>query len=134
MLKIDIVDVVIIGVGLVGLIVVYLFGKVGYIVIVIEKDLIYVGGISCIVEYEGFWFDIGGYWFFLKLQLVVDFWNEILFDDFIECFWMSWIYYEGKFYSYLLCVFEVLGNFGFWCLVLCMLSYVKVKLRFNMKV
>ena len=128
------VDVAIIGAGPAGLTAAYLLGKAGYSVTVIEKDPVYVGGISRTVEHDGFRFDIGGHRFFSKSQPVVDLWNEILPDDFIERPRMSRIYYEGKFYSYPLRAFEALGNLGIWRSTLCMASYAKAKLRPNTNV
>jgi protoporphyrinogen oxidase len=58
---------------------------------------------------------------------VVDLWNEILPDDFIQRPRMSRIYYEGKFYSYPLRAFEALWNLGIFRSTLCMMSYVKAK-------
>jgi protoporphyrinogen oxidase len=58
---------------------------------------------------------------------VVDLWNEILPDDFIQRPRMSRIYYEGKFYSYPLRAFEALWNLGIFRSTLCMLSYAKAK-------
>ncbi|MFZ1742907.1 MAG: FAD-dependent oxidoreductase, partial [Pontixanthobacter sp.] len=94
------VDVAIIGAGPAGLTAGYLLTKQGKTVAIIEKDETYVGGISRTVEHEGYRFDIGGHRFFSKSQQVVDLWNEILPDDFIQRPRMSRIYYEGKFYSY----------------------------------
>ena len=128
------VDVAIIGAGPAGLTAAYLLGKAGYSVAVIEKDPRYVGGISRTVEHEGFHFDIGGHRFFSKSQEVVDLWNEILPDDFIERPRMSRIYYEGKFYSYPLRAFEALLNLGVWRSTLCMASFAKAKLFPNKKV
>lgn len=122
------VDVAVIGAGPAGLTAAYLLSKKGYSVTVIEKDPTYVGGISRTVEYEGFRFDIGGHRFFSKSKEVVDLWNEILPDDFIQRPRMSRIYYEGKFYSYPLRAFEALWNLGIWRSSLCMLSYAKAKL------
>ncbi len=130
----DTVDVAIIGAGPAGLTAAYLLGKAGYSVTVIERDPTYVGGISRTVEHDGFRFDIGGHRFFSKSQAVVDLWNEILPDDFIERPRMSRIYYEGKFYSYPLRAFEALGNLGLWRSTLCMASYAKAKLRPNRNV
>ena len=93
------VDVAIIGAGPAGLTAAYLLTKQGYSVAVIEKDPIYVGGISRTVELNGFRFDIGGHRFFSKSQQVVDLWNEILPHDFIQRPRMSRIYYEGKYYE-----------------------------------
>ncbi|MCH4151825.1 MAG: NAD(P)/FAD-dependent oxidoreductase [Sphingobium sp.] len=120
-------DVAIIGAGPAGLTAAYLLSKSGYKVTVIEKDSHYVGGISRTVEHNGFRFDIGGHRFFSKSKEVVDLWNEILPDDFIQRPRMSRIYYEGKFYSYPLRAFEALWNLGIFRSTLCMMSYVKAK-------
>jgi protoporphyrinogen oxidase len=121
------VDVAIIGAGPAGLTAAYLLTKAGLKVTVIEKDPHYVGGISRTVEHEGFRFDIGGHRFFSKSKEVVDLWNEILPDDFIDRPRMSRIYYEGRFYSYPLRAFEALRNLGLIRSGLCMLSYAKAK-------
>ena len=122
------VDVAIIGAGPAGLTAAYQLTKSGYSVTVIEKDPVYVGGISRTVEHDGFRFDIGGHRFFSKSKEVVDLWNEILPDDFIERPRMSRIYYEGRFYSYPLRAFEALFNLGVWRSTLCMVSYARWKL------
>jgi len=121
------VDVAIIGAGPAGLTAGYLLTKQGLSVAIIEKDTRYVGGISRTVEHEGYRFDIGGHRFFSKSQAVVDLWNEILPDDFIQRPRMSRIYYEGKFYSYPLRAFEALFNLGVMRSTLCMASYVMAK-------
>jgi len=121
------VDVAIIGAGPAGLTAGYLLSKQGYSVAVIEKDTRYVGGISRTVEHDGYRFDIGGHRFFSKSQQVVDLWNEILPDDFIQRPRMSRIYYEGKFYSYPLRAFEALWNLGIVRSTLCMASFAKAK-------
>lgn len=118
------VDVAIIGAGPAGLTAGYLLTKAGKSVAIIEKDATYVGGISRTVEYEGYRFDIGGHRFFSKSRQVVDLWNEILPDDFIQRPRMSRIYYEGKFYSYPLRAFEALNNLGLVRSAACMLSYL----------
>jgi protoporphyrinogen oxidase len=122
------VDVAIIGAGPAGLTAGYLLTKQGKRVAIIEKDATYVGGISRTVEHEGYRFDIGGHRFFSKSQQVVDLWNEILPDDFIQRPRMSRIYYEGKFYSYPLRAFEALNNLGILRSTACMLSYGVSKL------
>jgi protoporphyrinogen oxidase len=129
-----IVDVAIIGAGPAGLTAAYLLSKKGYSVSVIEKDTRYVGGISRTVEVDGYRFDIGGHRFFSKSKEVVDLWNEILPNDFIQRPRMSRIYYEGKFYSYPLRAFEALFNLGIVRSTLCMASYVKAKAFPNTKV
>ena len=77
-------DVAIIGAGPAGLTAAYLLTKAGISVIVIEKDPVYVGGISRTVEYNGFMFDIGGHRFFSKSSAVEDLWTEILPDDLLQ--------------------------------------------------
>ena len=118
----------IIGAGPAGLTAAYLLTKAGRSVTVIEQDPVYVGGISRTVEHDGFRFDIGGHRFFSKSQEVVDLWNEILPDDFIQRPRMSRIYYEGKFYSYPLRAFEALRNLGLRRSALCMASFGKARL------
>ncbi|WP_394648320.1 NAD(P)/FAD-dependent oxidoreductase [uncultured Sphingomonas sp.] len=122
------VDVAIIGAGPAGLTAGYLLTKAGFSVAIVEKDPRYIGGISRTVEHDGFRFDIGGHRFFSRSKEVVDLWNEILPDDFIERPRMSRIYYEGKFYSYPLRAFEALGNLGIVRSALCMASFAKAKL------
>ncbi|MGB7374331.1 NAD(P)/FAD-dependent oxidoreductase [Pontixanthobacter sp.] len=122
------VDVAIIGAGPAGLTAAYLLTKHGKSVAIIEQDETCVGGISRTVEHEGYRFDIGGHRFFSKSQQVVDLWDEILPDDFIQRPRMSRIYYEGKFYSYPLRAFEALGNLGIWRSAACMASYLRYKL------
>ena len=130
----NVVDVAIIGAGPAGLTAAYLLTKKGYRVSVIEKDAHYVGGISRTVEVDGYRFDIGGHRFFSKSKEVVDLWNEILPDDFIQRPRMSRIYYEGKFYSYPLRAFEALFNLGIIRSTLCMASYAKAKVFPNKNV
>jgi protoporphyrinogen oxidase len=122
------VDVAIVGAGPAGLTAGYLLTKQGLRVAIIERDRDYVGGISRTVEHDGYRFDIGGHRFFSKSQQVVDLWNEILPDDFIQRPRMSRIYYEGKFYSYPLRAFEALGNLGVFRSAACMASYLRSKL------
>ncbi|KQT34791.1 FAD-dependent oxidoreductase [Sphingomonas sp. Leaf412] len=124
----DAVDVAIIGAGPAGLTAGYLLAKAGYSVALVEKDPHHVGGISRTASHEGFRFDIGGHRFFSRSKEVVDLWNELLPDDFIERPRMSRIYYQGKFYSYPLRAFEALGNLGVWRSTLCMTSFAKAKL------
>jgi len=122
------VDVAIIGAGPAGLTAGYMLGKEGFSVTLIEKDAKQVGGISRTVEHEGFRFDIGGHRFFSKSREVVDLWNELLPDDFIERPRMSRIFYRGKYYSYPLRAFEALWNLGLLQSARCMASYFRWKL------
>jgi protoporphyrinogen oxidase len=119
----------VIGAGPAGLTAAYCLTKETSSVIVIEKDPIYVGGISRTVRYKEFLFDIGGHRFFSKAKEVVDLWHEILPDDFIERPRLSRIFYDGKFYSYPLNAFESLTNLGIVKSMACMLSYAYAKMR-----
>jgi protoporphyrinogen oxidase len=123
------VEVLVIGAGPAGLTAAYCLTKETPSVVVIEKDPVYVGGISRTVRYHGFMFDIGGHRFFSKAKEVVDLWHEILPDDFIERPRLSRIFYGGKFYSYPLSAFEALANLGILKSTACMLSYGYAKLR-----
>lgn len=117
------IDTLIIGAGPAGLTTAYCLAKAGHGVIVIEQDKHYVGGISRTVSYKGFLFDIGGHRFFSKSREVVDLWNEILPDDFLDRPRLSRIYYAGKFYAYPLKAFEALRNLGLAQSLSCLASY-----------
>ncbi len=127
------VDVLIIGAGPAGLTAGYLLAKSGKSVAIIERDPVYVGGISRTVRHRSkageFHFDIGGHRFFSKAREVVDLWNEILPDDFIDRPRLSRIYYRGKYYAYPLKAFEALKNLGLLTSAICMASYGLAKLR-----
>ncbi len=116
-------DAFVIGAGPAGLTTAYTLAKAGKSVHIIEQDEVYVGGISRTVNYKGFLFDIGGHRFFSKSKEVVDLWNEILPDDFIDRPRLSRIYYKGKFYAYPLKAFEALRNLGIVESVACVASY-----------
>ena len=117
-------DVFVIGAGPAGLTSSYLLTKKGIKTTVIEADPTYVGGISRTANYKGFLFDIGGHRFFSRSREVVDLWNEILPQDFIERPRLSRIYYDGKYYSYPLKAFEALGNLGYIESAMCVLSFM----------
>jgi len=121
-------DIFVIGAGPAGLTTAYCLTKETPSVIVIEKDPVYVGGISRTVRHGNFLFDIGGHRFFSKAREVVDLWHEILPDDFITRPRLSRIYYGGKFYSYPLSAFQALRNLGIFTSAACMLSYAHAKL------
>src|SRR6202041_3027520 len=116
-------EVFVIGAGPAGLTAAYCLTKEARSVIIIERDPIYVGGISRTVQYKDFLFDIGGHRFFSKSKEVVALWQEILPDDFISRPRVSRIYYNGKFFSYPLEAFEALFKLGVVSSAACILSY-----------
>jgi protoporphyrinogen oxidase len=120
-------DIFVIGAGPAGLTTAYCLTKETPSVIVIEKDPLYVGGISRTVRHGNFLFDVGGHRFFSKAKEVVDLWHEILPNDFITRQRLSRIYYGGKFYSYPLSAFQALRNLGIFTSAACMLSYAYAK-------
>lgn len=117
-------DVFIIGAGPAGLTASYLLTKEGITTTVIEADPVYVGGISRTANYKDFKFDIGGHRFFSKSKEVVDLWNEILPQDFIDRPRLSRIYYNGRYFSYPLKAFEAFNNLGPVESAMCVLSYM----------
>ena len=117
-------DVFIIGAGPAGLTASYLLTKQGISTTVIEADPEYVGGISRTANYKDFKFDIGGHRFLSKSKEVVDLWNEILPQDFIDRPRLSRIYYNGRYFSYPLKAFEAFNNLGPVESAMCVLSYM----------
>jgi protoporphyrinogen oxidase len=120
-------ETLVIGAGPAGLTAGYMLAKQGRDVLVLESDPTYVGGISRTVSYNGYLFDIGGHRFFSKAREVVDLWDEILPDDFIERPRLSRIYYGGRYYSYPLKAFEALRNLGVVQSAACVASYLKAR-------
>ena len=95
----------------------------GWSVTVLEKDPVYVGGISRTVRHGDYRFDIGGHRFFSKSQEITDWWRRRLPDDFIKERRMSRIYYRRKFFDYPLKPRNALSNLGIVTSTACVLSY-----------
>ncbi|MGJ0508282.1 MAG: NAD(P)/FAD-dependent oxidoreductase [Methylocystis sp.] len=123
----DIIETIIIGAGPAGLTAGYTLAKHGRPVLVLEQDPVHVGGISRTAQHKGFLFDIGGHRFFSKSKEIVDLWNELLPDDFLDRPRLSRIYYRGAFYAYPLRAFEALKNLGLVESALCMASFAWAK-------
>ena len=121
--------VVIIGAGPAGLTAAYLLAKENIAVTVLESDPDYVGGIARTVNYRDYCFDIGGHRFFSKSQEVEALWSEILPNDMLDRPRSSRILYRQKFFTYPLKAFEALIRLGIIESALCVLSYVKVKIK-----
>ncbi|WP_019903311.1 NAD(P)/FAD-dependent oxidoreductase [Methylobacterium sp. 77] len=122
-------ETLVIGAGPAGLTAGYLLSKHGRDVVVLERDPRQVGGISRTVSHNGFLFDIGGHRFFSKSKAVVDLWDELLPDDFIDRPRLSRIFYKGKYYAYPLKAFEALRNLGLIQSTACVLSYLYARAR-----
>lgn len=118
--------VVIVGAGPAGLTAAYDLSKHGVSSIVLEQSD-KVGGISRTETYKGYRFDIGGHRFFTKVAVVNELWQEVMGADFIKVPRMSRIYYQGKYFSYPLDVFNTLTNLGLYESVRMVLSYLKIK-------
>jgi protoporphyrinogen oxidase len=122
-------ETLVIGAGPAGLTAAYLLAKAGRSVAVLERDPVQVGGISRTVSHNGYLFDIGGHRFFSKSKAVVDLWDELLPDDFIERPRLSRIFYKGKYYAYPLKAFEALRNLGLIESAACVASYLYARAR-----
>ena len=122
-------ETLVIGAGPAGLTAAYLLSKQGRSVTVLERDPAQVGGISRTVSHGGYLFDIGGHRFFSKSKAVVDLWDEILPNDFIDRPRLSRIYYRGKYYAYPLRAFEALKNLGVFTSAACVASYLYARAR-----
>jgi protoporphyrinogen oxidase len=120
---------VIVGAGPAGLTAAYELCKNGQPVVVLESDPRYVGGISRTVEYHGYRFDIGGHRFFSKSREIEELWTEILGANLLERQRSSKICYRGKLFSYPLKPFEALSTLGVMESVLCVLSFLKARMR-----
>ena len=121
-------SVICIGAGPAGLTAAYLLAKQNIPVTVLERDPVYVGGISKTVNYRNFLFDIGGHRFFSKSQEVEAMWDEILGPDFLDRPRKSRIYYRSKLFDYPLKPFDALTKLGVLEAAVCVLSYGKARI------
>src|SRR5262245_602721 len=102
---------VIIGAGPAGLTAAYEVSEMGGTPIVLEQDDV-VGGLARTVEHRGYRFDIGGHRFFTKVQLIHEWWANILREDFQVRSRLSRIYYNGAFFDYPLRSMNALRGLG----------------------
>jgi protoporphyrinogen oxidase len=114
---------VVVGAGPAGLTAACDARDAGWEVTVLEKDPVYVGGISRTVQHGGYRFDIGGHRFFSKSAEITAWWKRRLPADFIQVRRMSRIYYRRKFFDYPLKPWNALSNLGFFTSIACVLSY-----------
>lgn len=117
------VETLIIGAGPAGLTTAYELTKAGRSVAIVERDPVYVGGISRTVNYKGYRFDIGGHRFFSKSAEVEAWWTEIMGDEMLQRPRSSRIYYNGKLFDYPLRAGDALAKLGPVEALRCVISY-----------
>ncbi|WP_193335386.1 NAD(P)/FAD-dependent oxidoreductase [Devosia beringensis] len=123
------VQTLVIGAGPAGLTTAYELSKDGHSVVMVERDPVYVGGISRTVNYKGYRFDIGGHRFFSKSAEVEAWWTEIMGDEMLQRPRSSRIYYNGKLFDYPLRAGDALAKLGPLEALRCVLSYAWAQVR-----
>jgi protoporphyrinogen oxidase len=103
--------------------------KNGHEVIIFEADA-QVGGISRTVNYNGYYFDIGGHRFFTKEEEVNKLWEEVMPQDFLIRPRLSRIFYNNKFFYYPLKPWNALVNVGLLDSLAIMFSYLGARLKY----
>jgi protoporphyrinogen oxidase len=121
-------QVVILGAGPAGLAAAYSLAKRGEAPVVLEKAEA-VGGISRTVQYQGYYFDLGGHRFFTKFDEVQELWEEVLGEELLLRPRLSRIFYGGRFYDYPLRATNALRNLGAVESARCMASFARARLR-----
>lgn len=120
--------IVIMGAGPAGLSAGYRLASNDVSTVLLEKDD-QVGGISKTVNYDNYYFDLGGHRFFTKFNDVNEFWEEVLGEDeFRTRPRLSRIYYKNKFFNYPIKPLNALKGMGFADSVVVAGSYAKAKL------
>src|SRR5690606_510449 len=123
------VETLIIGAGPAGLTTAYELTKAGRSVAIVERDPVYVGGISRTVNYKGYRFDIGGHRFFSKSAAVEAWWTEVMGDEMLDRPRSSRIFYNGKLFDYPLRAGDALRKLGPVDALRCVLSYAWAQAR-----
>ena len=123
------VETLIIGAGPAGLTTAYELTKAGRSVAIVERDPVYVGGISRTVNYKGYRFDIGGHRFFSKSAEVEAWWTEVMGDELLQRPRSSRIYYNGKLFDYPLRAGDALSKLGPVEALRCVISYAWAQAR-----
>jgi protoporphyrinogen oxidase/putative flippase GtrA len=117
----------ILGAGPAGLAAAYQLTKLGYPVVVVERDA-RVGGLAKSIEYKGFILDYGPHRFFTKIAPVLKLWNEVLGRDQVSVNRLTRIFYGGKYFSYPLKALETLKSLGIEESLQIIASYFQVRL------
>ena len=123
------VETLIIGAGPAGLTTAYELTKAGRSVAIVERDPVYVGGISRTVNYKGYRFDIGGHRFFSKSAEVEAWWTEIMGDEMLQRPRSSRIYYNNKLFDYPLRAGDALAKLGPIEAMRCVISYAWAQVK-----
>ncbi len=123
------VETLIIGAGPAGLTTAYELSKAGRSVAIVERDPVYVGGISRTVNYKGYRFDIGGHRFFSKSAEIEAWWTEIMGDEMLQRPRSSRIYYNGKLFDYPLRAGDALSKLGPIEALRCVVSFAWAQAR-----
>lgn len=123
------VETLIVGAGPAGLTTAYELTKAGRSVAMVERDPVYVGGISRTVNYKGYRFDIGGHRFFSKSAEVEAWWTEIMGDELLQRPRSSRIYYNNKLFDYPLRAGDALAKLGPIEALRCVISYAWAQAR-----
>ena len=128
MTKQDSKKVLVIGAGPAGLSAARILSEQGLQVEVFEVDS-KVGGMSKSLEMFGQIVDIGPHRFFSKDTRLNDFWHAHTRGEYEKVSRLTRIFYNKKFFYYPLRGFDVLFKLGFIESALCVLSYIKAKLK-----
>lgn len=93
----------------------------------LERDEM-VGGLSRTISYKGCSFDIGPHHFLSESSKVVQWWKELMHDDFIPHKRFTRIYYNKHFFLYPLQPINALLGLSFLESFRCICSYIKIQL------
>jgi len=85
------------------------------------------GGLCRTINFNGYYFDIGGHRFISKSQEVLDLWNEVMDKDMLSVSRLSRIYYRKKYFNYPLSFMNTFWNLGPIESLHCIASYAWCK-------
>lgn len=118
----------IIGAGPAGLTAAYKLTSLGFHVEIFEAGNM-VGGMSKTISMWGQLVDLGPHRFFSNSSTINNFWLEIIENEYTKVSRLTRIYYKNRFYHYPLRAINALKNLGIFESILCVLSYLKIKLK-----
>ena len=121
-------NIAIIGAGPAGITAAYELTKAGFDVTLYEASD-RVGGLSKTIDLWNQKVDLGPHRFFSNDTKVNELWLEVVGKDYRMVDRLTRIYYKKKFYYYPLKPFDALFKLGIWQAFLCVLSYMKEKIK-----